>query len=632
MKVLKTVRGIIGAVAISLVSAIHTFAIENLQLSVQSSNVLLSWPSETNETYIVQSLQALDTTDTWITLTDYFPAAFNTNFTIFVASNVVQSPIWVTNDYGGSGTNIGPMPPGGPTNGSPGMYVPVPGFYRVVRDGVHIFGLTNGEVLSGDVQQPIEFAVGVTDEVVGVTLYDTNENPVIGVTATPGPGGGWILNWDTTMSANGNYAVEAELDFANSDPVVSVPVTVTVSNLFSFPNYLTQLFGSQMWVYAQTIPDATVEIDIYDENTNYLGSFYPVYSDGNGVISFIWDLSGGNGSTNFLGVFSVVSSPGVSQNPNTKTVNSASLNFRLPSMKESLVQRVKADGASPGGGPYVPNSSHWWNYEIPWTPNKKWIVGVGDIGSQVAYQCVYGGTSSPNDYGGIIGTLEGTPGVQLAPGDMSSTWNEEYIVTSPATRSNLLAYLASQNPRYENFFWFGHGSNFMADPFICAREAGTGITESQIAFALDNVPLSQPGTTHVASHPYRFVWIEACDTADSLFCEAFGIPAQNTSTNVFITAGLSGESTAYLGYKKELAFDTSYTDGQWQERSQMYAIFLNYFLRLNGDGTGNSLAAVVYAAQTDTGPFAPNLTGDNYEMDSSATSLGATDMIYPDPW
>lgn len=84
---------------------------------------------------------------------------------------------------------------------------------------------------------------------------------MIGANATPSPGGGWILNWNTTMSANGNYAIEAELDFAGTnDPVVSVPVTATVSNLISFPNYLTQLYGSQMWIYAQTIPDADVEI------------------------------------------------------------------------------------------------------------------------------------------------------------------------------------------------------------------------------------------------------------------------------------------------------------------------------------------------------------------------------------
>jgi hypothetical protein len=296
MKEFKTVWAIIGLVAVSLFSATHSFAIEGIQLSVQSSNVALSWPSATNETYIVQSLQALATTDTWTTLTDLFPAAANTNLTVFTVSNGVQPTIWTTNMSGGGTNSGGLIPPGGGTNGSD-VFGYSTSLYRVVRDGVHIFGLTNGMVLSGSIQQPLEFAVETTDEVVGVTFYDTNENPVIGAHAVPGPGGGWILNWNTTQSANGDYAIEAELDFASTnDPVVSVPVTVTVSNLFSFPNYLTQLYGSQMWIYAQTIPNADVEIDMYDENTNYLFSFYPE-SDANGIISGIWDLTDGNGNT-----------------------------------------------------------------------------------------------------------------------------------------------------------------------------------------------------------------------------------------------------------------------------------------------------------------------------------------------
>lgn len=293
---MKTIgQAIVGAVVLLLASAVHSFAIEGIQVSVQSSNVVLSWPSATNETYIVQYLPALQSTNSWLTLTDGFPATLNTNLTVFVESNAVSPPVWLTNTSSG-GTNSGgiPLPPGG-TNSS-GLYgLPTTGFYRVVRDGVHIFGLTNGEVLSGTIQQPIEFAVDATDEIIGVSFYDTNQNPVIGAHAMPGPGGGWILNWNTTQSANGNYAIEAELDLAGTnDPVVSVPVTVTVSNLFSFPNYLTQLYGSQMWIYAQTVPNALVELDMYDENTNYIGTFEPT-SDGNGVISFIWNLTDPNG-------------------------------------------------------------------------------------------------------------------------------------------------------------------------------------------------------------------------------------------------------------------------------------------------------------------------------------------------
>jgi len=618
----KIVRAVIGAVAISLISAIHSFAIEGIHLSVQSSNVLLSWPSATNESYIVQHMGTLQATDTWLTLTDEFPAALNTSLTVFIESNAVSPPVWITNGSGG-GTNSGGLIPPGTTNGS-GVFGSSTGFYRVVRDGVHIFGLTDGMLLSGTIQQPIEFAVDTTDEVVGVSFYDTNDNPVIGAHATPGPGGGWILNWNTAQSANGNYAIEAELDLAGTnDPVVSVPVTVAVSNLFSFPNYLTQLYGSQMWIYAQTIPNADVEIDMYDENTNYLFSFYPV-SDANGVISGIWDLTDGNGhtytDTNFMGVWTVVSSPGISQSANTKTVNSASPNFPLPTTKLTPVRQIKPAGASPGGSSLRPSVVVWIN-EAKWTLNNDWVVGVGDMGSYVPYEIVFGGPSggSPQSYGGVIGTLQNL-GANIAPGDMSSSWDQEYIVNNSTTRSNLLALLASRNPRYENFFWFGHGSEIS----IGAYEPGTSITEIQIAQALNNGIFISAGTNlfDYAQHPYRFAWIEACDTAQGNFCEAFSIPAQDLSTNNFIAGGIM--SRAYLGYKNEEFVDMNPSDGTWQQRATMYNVFLVNFLQ----DSGYSLAALVYFAQRFQGPF-QNVV---FLMDPSATSYGATDMQWDDAW
>jgi hypothetical protein len=619
---MKTIRrAIVGAVVLLFTSAVHSFAIEGIQVSVQSSNVLLSWPSATNETYIVQYLPALLSTNSWLTLTDGFPATLNTNLTVFVASNAVQPPVWITNDSGGSSTNGGGLIPPGATNGSGGTFASTTGFYRVVRDGVHIFGLTNGMVLSGSIQQPLEFAVDTTDEISGVTFYDTNGNPLIGAQATSGPGGGWILNWNTAKSPNGNIAIQAELDFDNTNPVISVPVTVTVSNLFSFPNYLTQEFGSQMWIYAQTIPNADVEIDIYDENTNYLGSFYPV-SDSNGLISFIWDLTGGNGSTNFLGVFTVEDSPSVvSQSANIKSVNSGSPNFLAPSTRETLVHKVKAAGASPdnssGGG-----AVQLWTQEPSWKPNNYWVVGVGDIDSQaadnqLAQDTVIGGLASTTEYGGVIGAL-GSVGAIMSPGN-SVQAASVYIVNSFASRTTLLGYLASLNPRYENFFWFGHGT----ETSISAYESGTRITMDDLSFALGNVPLSY-SITHAAFHPYRFTWIESCNTAKGNFCEAFAVPAQDLSTNNFVASGLT--SRAYLGYKNEIGFDTSY-DGNWGQQSTMMFIFLTNFVGGNG-----SLAAVVYNAQNNTGPFASNVSGITYRMDSSATSYGATDLLYPNPW
>jgi hypothetical protein len=61
------------------------------------------------------------------------------------------------------------------------------------HDSVCISGLTNGMVLSGNVQFPIQFAVSTTDTIVGVvfydTSYDTNGSPISGASCEQTPDG-----------------------------------------------------------------------------------------------------------------------------------------------------------------------------------------------------------------------------------------------------------------------------------------------------------------------------------------------------------------------------------------------------------------------------------------------------------
>lgn len=200
---------------------------------------------------------------------------------------------------------------------------------------IWIVGLTNGSVVSGRVRFPVKFAVTNKEAVTGVAVYTTN-GPLIGADAmsvadyrrwlsrygTNGPlladtnNDDQFLFWDASLSANGTYAVVASLGFDGTDePVVSPPVTVTISNLFSFPNEISLSFGSRMWIYFQTIPGASVQIDVYGQDTNYLGSFQPT-SDTNGIVSFLWDLTDGNGhrfkDTSFGGVFTLEKMPAVS--------------------------------------------------------------------------------------------------------------------------------------------------------------------------------------------------------------------------------------------------------------------------------------------------------------------------------
>ncbi len=94
-------KGIIAAVSFLLVSAIPALAIEGLQISLQCSNVILSWPSQNGETYIVQYRPDLVSTNSWVTLTNYMPNDNGTNITIFGSSTFVMGNKCIEGKSGG---------------------------------------------------------------------------------------------------------------------------------------------------------------------------------------------------------------------------------------------------------------------------------------------------------------------------------------------------------------------------------------------------------------------------------------------------------------------------------------------------------------------------------------------------
>jgi hypothetical protein len=634
---MKTVRQtIIGAVVLFFVSAIQTFAIEGLRVSVQSTNAVLSWPSLTNETYIAQYRQTLSATDSWVTLTNYLPPAGDTNITFFVHSNIVQYPFGSS----GGGTNgAGSIDPNGTNNtnnvsGGTNGFKSTTGFYRVVRDGAHMWGITNGMVLHDELITPIEFAVDSTDQVVGVTFYDENNSPIIGATAQPLGGNGWLLVWNTTLSFNGDYSVYAELNFASDSSVASQPVTVTVTNAISFPNYFTRIFGDQMWIYAETIPDAAYTIDMYDENTNYLGTFADSADDG-GVISFTWDLTDGEGdtfdSTNFYGVFTVDNSSSDSvakaqvqklnaSSPSFQTLSPAKKTFKT-SGNNITTSRVHFSNAGSSA-----SATQFWVQEKKWTPNDNWVVAYGLFSgqsgesSQKDIYMIAGGVDEDEPYKGVLGTLDDWGlNSNVSPGNNPSA-GTVFTLQDQSSRTNLLNYLADH--RYENFYFFGHGNDSSIGSYN-----GFTLTSDQIGFALDNVPLSFSGQPElinvdppiivypqvptqiktIADHPYRFVVIDACDTAAGNFCEAFAIPAITVSTNYFRTLGV--ESRAFVGFKS-WALNLNFLT--WQSYSLMTSGFLFDWL------DGHDVQTCVNDAR--------NGYGSGASMDSSVWIYGAYDL------
>ena len=105
-----TMRVILAAGIFLLASATQSHAIEGLRISVQCPDVILGWPSNPGENYIVQWRSTLDPSTPWVTLTNSLPADWTTNWTIFVHSNQVQCASGGTNGYSGSGEGSPPAP------------------------------------------------------------------------------------------------------------------------------------------------------------------------------------------------------------------------------------------------------------------------------------------------------------------------------------------------------------------------------------------------------------------------------------------------------------------------------------------------------------------------------------------
>ncbi len=196
-----------GCVLACCLSTLQVLAIEDLKVSVQFSNAVVSWPSATNETFLVQYRSNL-TDSSWLTLADLFAAAPSTNVTCFIHSNSVAYP-----PPSNVGTNNGSIDPNG-TNYDSGTnnFFSTTGFYRVVRDGAHLWGVTNGMVLHDELITPVEFSVGSTDQIVGVTFYDEYNSPIIGASAQPLGSNAWLLVWNTLQSFNGDYNIYAEIN------------------------------------------------------------------------------------------------------------------------------------------------------------------------------------------------------------------------------------------------------------------------------------------------------------------------------------------------------------------------------------------------------------------------------------
>ncbi|MBP7827829.1 MAG: hypothetical protein BWX84_02750 [Verrucomicrobia bacterium ADurb.Bin118] len=577
-----TIRGVILIAACLLFEPVHSHAIEGLKLSVQCSNVVLSWPcrDDGSETFIVQYRQTLDPSTPWQTLTTSHYAEFGTNVTYYIHSNVVQNPncggggsfaamaesgsgdmsgkafsffdwgvpLAMRADGTGSivplalyppgfefsdflifdpatsewlkgtgyvkevGTVDGPLDPG-PMDGDGGGGTndpPETGFYRVVRVGPNLIGITNGMTLSGVVQIPVEVA-SPEGTLVTVTLTE-NGSPVgedsihVSPFELPVP----LVTLDTTRMSNGVHEVAAiarwQIGGSTNEETggffeADCPsVSIVVSNEISFPNWM-PYFGqldNTLLISAQSAhTDTDWWIDIYGANAGYIGTFAGHTFDG--TIYGWWDLVGP--PPNFI-----------------QYTNEPWFEFKVST-------------------PYADPPIKTYKQTDPWPSPGGWVIVA-----QHAFDNILDHESLYEEIDGFIGLAQGS-GYTVRPNPQDGHAYALRFRETGADGDWATFRQALFHPLSRNLVYFGHGGpNGLG---YDQSNTNRSILASEIAARLATIP---KGLTN--RHGYRMVILDGCSTAAGTLPESFGIiHKQNVPSIDYVNASM--RFSAFAGWSAD---------------------------------------------------------------------------------
>jgi hypothetical protein len=586
---MKTIaKTITVGVVMCLLFTFRAVAIEGLQLSLQCSNVVLSWPSVEGETYIIECRPTLDANSSWQRLASDLPAEIGTSTTAFVHSNAVQYPnceggSFAAMSFGegestalvaaveddtptvataiptngvGDAVPLELFPPGfdlsgyviyepttatlvkgsalsasaftmdtpqpldgGGTYGGEGSPTLETGFYRVVRTGIHLAGITNGMVLEGQVSLAFEFGNADTNRVIDqVFLTDNDSDATLSGSSFPtfplplGDSSAGV--WETTHTTNGTYLLQLGALLDDGSVVMDTPIAVTVSNALYLPDPW-NVGGAAIYVgYKSVFTNGTWHLDVYDHQDAYLG-----YLDG--------DIDS-DGNCNYPGI------PG----PGFSLDNTDGYGNQNPTPSYKLAMRAQA-AASETASKSATNRVF---IEPPWM--------FGGTRSVVCYQQVFpsyqdGATEVRLLVGlawgveqvfhqNLIGSSELPHEIELAGG-----WG---VVT------NNLAQFGSRD-----FFYFGHGSEGTLG------SGGVTLHLDDVKKLLGNNFKDPLSATNM--HPYRFVFMDGCNTADGDWPQAFGIPKKTGMVFADFWNKRGIRARAFMGWNRTKAVGTGIISG-----------------------------------------------------------------------
>ena len=267
-------------------------------------------------------------------------------------------------------------------------------------------------------------------------------------------------------------------------------MTIVVSNAMWFPAQC-NIGGMAIYVGAQTVyPGWSWHLDVYDDQTNHVGY-----------------LNGSIDSSGYC-AYPGVTGPGFSLN---NTDGSGNQN---PSTSYMLVMTASATSI-PTNPPYTKLTNNIrieppWNFAPTYTivcyqqMFASWMDGWTETRDLV------GGMWSAEDpwHPNVLGFVTSPFEIQI-----SNDWTQ---VTS---------YMTS--PYVRDFVYMGHGS-----PDIIGDTASRGLAATNVeALLLNN---SGNGANAYNRHPFRFVFLDGCNTANGIWPTVFGIPKETLAQSDFI--------------------------------------------------------------------------------------------------
>ncbi len=489
-------------IALFLVSGFSSQAITNTAIAVSGTNIILSWPSYGYESYLVQYRQTLDPSDSWSALTNAYPANSTNQTTFVVAANMPTGNLGGGTNAGGASIN----PTGTNTTSSVGTNTVQAGtgFFRVfhIPDWLVSF---SGYTFDGPTFIPVDYsAPDAPTNYVDNTTVLINGQPTDDTTFIPYDIGGttyWGMGIYFDRFPNGTNTIQLLTTVRQSDTLndqtpymvfSNAPQTIVISNFVTYTNWSDLMLSNTYTFNAQsTVTNVDWEIDIYDVYGDFVNS-QTGHSD-DGKISWTWDLTDYNGDSR--------------------------KDDGDPFFYPSITIGDPTTGSMPPVAAQFPVEGAWLF---------AYMDKFYDDGTSNYIGCDYYYTNG-------IQALEGGPELWgTVTYDAPINYGRDYDqATRNASWDSLRNDLQSWNAR--NFYYSGHGAANAFGGDLNVLDSSNNIIASinlpgskayiTSRWVHDNVAFNKSS----GAIPFRFVFLDGCNTASGDWPQAWGVPKQSVS-------------------------------------------------------------------------------------------------------